>query len=240
VAKGRWGGQGSCSPQNSNGRVGCAAIKLWRRETSVRLFDVGRRAGAGEVVHDRVLTVANVITLIRLLGLPLFVWLMVGPGAYGKAFVVLAAVAVTDWVDGYVARRFDQVTRLGKLIDPLIDRALLATAGLTLAAVRILPWPVVALIVGRDVLVLGGAATLFRGLLPISVNRTGKFATACLLIGIPGFLLGRMVRSGAPLVHYGAWGVTGVGIIAYYVAGIQYARAARIALRRERNADLAM
>lgn len=193
------------------------------------LFDVGRRVGVGEVVHDRVLTAANAITLVRLLGLPLFVWLMIEPEAYGKAFAVLAAVAATDWIDGYVARRFDQVTRLGQLIDPLIDRALLATAGLTLAALRILPWPVVALIMGRDLLLVSAAAR-FRELLSIPVNRTGKFATACLLIGIPAFLLGRMDWPGALPLRYGAWGFTAVGILAYYLAGIQYARVARIAL----------
>ncbi len=202
----------------------------------MRLFDAGRRAGGDEVVHDRVLTAANGITLVRLIGLPLFVWLMIGPAAYGKAFGVLSAVAATDWVDGYVARRFDQVTRLGQLIDPLVDRALLATVGLTLTALRIMPWPVIVLIVGRDVLLLGIGAVLFRGLPPIPVNRTGKFATANLLIGIPGFLLGRMDWPGALPFRYGAWGFTAVGIVAYYLAGIHYARAARIALttREER------
>lgn len=196
----------------------------------MRLFDAGRRAG-GEAVYDRVVTVANGITLVRFLGLPLFVWLMIGPQAYGKAFGILSAVAVTDWVDGYVARRFDQVTRLGKLMDPLIDRALLATAGVTLLVLGIVPWPVVVLIVGRDVLLLVFAAVLFRGPPPVVVNRMGKFATACLLIGIPGFLLGRMDWPGAVGFRYLAWGFTLLGIITYYIAGIQYARAARTALR---------
>lgn len=196
----------------------------------MRLFDAGGRVGGGEVVHDRVFTAANGITLVRLLGLPVFVYLMVGPAAYGKAFGVLSAVAATDWVDGYVARRFDQVTRLGQIIDPLIDRALLATVGLTLVALGIVPWLVVALIVGRDVVLLGLAAALFRGLPAIPVNRMGKLATACLLIGVPGFLLGRMDWPVALPFRYGAWGFTAVGIICYYLAGIQYAGAARIVL----------
>jgi cardiolipin synthase len=202
---------------------------LWQWETSVRLFEAGRRVGSGQVVHDRVFTVANGITLVRLVGLPVFVWLMVGPAAYGKALGVLAAVAATDWVDGYVARRFDQVTRLGQLIDPLIDRVLLATMGVTLVVLQIIPWPVIGLIVGRDVLLLMAAA-LVRELLSIPVNRMGKFATASLFIGIPGFLLGHMDWPGARPFHYGAWGFTAVGIVAYYLAGIQYARAARITL----------
>lgn len=197
----------------------------------MRLFDAGQRLDGREVVHDRVVTAANLITLARLLGLPFFVYLMVGPAAYGQAFGVLSAVAATDFLDGYVARRFDQVTRLGQLIDPLIDRALLATAGITLAVLGILPWPVLALVVGRDVILFVAAGVLFRGLPPISVNRAGKFATANLLIGVPGFLLGYMEWSGARGFGIAAWGFTTVGVAAYYFAGAQYARAARVALK---------
>ena len=163
----------------------------------VRMFDAGLREDRPVVVHDRVLTVANGITMLRLLGLPLFVWLMVGPERYGMAFLTLVVVGTTDWIDGYVARRFDQVTKLGKLIDPLIDRALLATAGLTLAALGIAPWWVILAIVGRDVLLLIGAFALFGGNPGIPVTRLGKAATACLLIGVPGFLLGHMDWGGA-------------------------------------------
>ncbi len=116
----------------------------------VRMFDAGLQDDRPVVVHDKVWTVANVITFARLLGLPLFVWLMVGPKAYGIAFATLVVVGTTDWIDGYVARRFDQVTRLGRLMDPLIDRALLATAGLTFAIDGILPRWVLALIDARD------------------------------------------------------------------------------------------
>ena len=197
----------------------------------MRLFDAGQRTSEPQVVHDRVLTAANGITLVRLLGLPLFVYLMVGPRAYGQAFAVLVMVGTTDWVDGYVARRFDQVTRLGKLIDPIIDRALLATACVTLAFVGLLPWWILALIVGRDLLLFALAGILFRGLPPIAVSRMGKFATANLLIGIPGFLLGRMDWAGATGFRIAAWVFTAVGIVAYYAAGLQYAGEARRALR---------
>ncbi len=197
----------------------------------MRLFDAGLREGQSRSVHDRVWTAANVITFARLLGLPLFVWLVVGSQAYGIAFGVLTLVGTTDWIDGYVARRFDQVTRLGRIMDPLIDRALLATAGITLMLVGILPWPIVALIVGRDVALLAIGAVLFKGVPAIAVSRTGKFATACLLIGVPGFLLGRMDWPGAVPFRWAAWAFTVVGIGAYYLAGIKYARAARVALR---------
>jgi cardiolipin synthase (CMP-forming) len=161
-----------------------------------------------------------------LLGLPLFVWLTVGPGAYGRALLVLAVVAATDWVDGYVARRFDQVTRLGRIMDPLIDRIMLATAGLTLLAVGFIPLVVVGAIVVRDVAILVGSLVRFGGIPPIPVSRAGKFATACLLIGVPGFLLGNMDWALADVAGVLARGFTVVGVVAYYVAGAQYARAA--------------
>ncbi len=197
-----------------------------------RLFDAGARGDpAAQTVHDRVLTAANLITFARLAGLPLFVWLTLGVGAYGIAFGVLVVVGTTDWVDGYVARRFDQVTRLGKLLDPLIDRALLATATLTLLVAGFMPWWVVGLVVLRDIVLFGTAFAWFGGLPPIAVSRTGKFATAMLLLGVPGFLLGNMQWSGAGPALVLAWLLTGVGTVSYYLAGLQYARIAR-ALRR--------
>jgi cardiolipin synthase (CMP-forming) len=202
----------------------------------VGLFNAGARTDRPMVVHDRVLTVANGITAVRLLGLPLFVWLAAGIGAYGMAFLTLVVVGSTDWVDGYVARRFDQVTKLGKLIDPLIDRAMLATAAFTLLWLGFIPWWIVALVVGRDVALLVAGFLMFRGHNPnIPVSNMGKFATACLLVGVPGFLLARMDWSGAPVLVVLAYGFSLVGIATYYVAGWQYARAAG-QVRRALNA----
>lgn len=197
------------------------------RSDRVRQFQWGARGEGDQVVHDRVLTAANVITALRLLGLPLFVWLVLGAEALGLAFLTLAAVGATDWVDGYVARRFDQVTRLGKVLDPLVDRALLATAGVTLAVAGIIPWWLVALVVGRDLALLAAAAIIFHGIPPIPVTRTGKTATAALLVALPAFLVGAMDWTGARLVMQGAWGLAAIGVLAYYVAGVQYARVAQ-------------
>jgi cardiolipin synthase len=200
----------------------------------VRLFDAGLQDGP-VVVHDRVWTVANAITFARLAGLPLFVWLMVGPEAYGMAFLTLVVVGTTDWIDGYVARRFDQVTRLGRLLDPLIDRALLATAAVTMLALGIIPVWVVAVVVGRDLLLVVAALILFRGNPQIPVTRLGKFATACLLIGVPGFLLGHMDWGGAEVWGAIGWTFTLVGMVAYVVAGVVYAGAARAIITSRRH-----
>lgn len=191
------------------------------------LFNAGARTDGPMVVHDRVVTVANAITAVRLLGLPLFVWLTAFVGAYGMGFLTLVIVGTTDWVDGYVARRFDQVTRIGKLIDPLIDRAMLATAAVTLLVLGFIPWWVVVLVVGRDVALLTAGFVMFRGANPnIPVSNIGKFATACLLIGVPGFLLGRMDWPGNDLFLVLAYCFSVVGIVTYFLAGWQYAVAA--------------
>ncbi len=202
------------------------------------LFDAGARSKGPATVHERVVTAANVITAARLLGLPLFVYLAT-VGAYGIAFGVLVVVATTDWVDGYVARRFDQVTKLGRIIDPLIDRALLAVTAVTLLALGFIPWWVVALVVARDLLVVGVGFALFKGPPTIPVSRTGKFATANLLIGVPGFLLGHMQWAGAGLFLRLAYAFCVVGVAAYYVAGWRYWRAAQIAIRLRRAAPAA-
>jgi cardiolipin synthase len=196
------------------------------------LYDAGARRDGPVVVHDRVLTVANGITAVRLLGLPLFVWLTVDQKAYGKALLVLFIVGSSDWVDGYVARRFDQVTKLGKLMDPLIDRAMLATVGITLLAIGFIPWWIVALVVVRDVVLLGAGFAVFGRHNPgIPVSNMGKFATACLLIGVPGFLLGRMDWPGQDVFLVIAYAYCIVGIVTYYIAGWRYVQAA-VGIRR--------
>ncbi len=143
-------------------------------------------------------------------------------------------------MDGYVARRFDQVTRIGKLIDPLIDRALLATAGITLLGLGLIPWWIVAAVVVRDAALLGASYVMFRRLNPgIAVSNMGKFATACLLIGVPGFLLARMQWSGSTVFLYLAYGYCIVGIVTYYIAGWRYAQAAAVLRKAMRAASTA-
>ena len=203
------------------------------------LFNAGARTDGPMVVHDKVLTAANAITAVRLLGLPLFVWLVLSQKRYGIAFAVLVVVAATDWVDGYVARRFDQVTKLGKIMDPLIDRAMLATAGITLLIAGFIPLIIVVLFVVRDVLLVGTGYLLFKGNPNIPVSNLGKFATACLLIGVPGFLLGNMEWAANDIFKVVAIAFSAVGIAAYYLAAWQYARAAKTVRDALRTAQAA-
>ena len=89
---------------------------------------------------DRVVTVPNGITLVRLVCIPLFVWLLFGAHRQIAAAVLLGVLGATDWVDGYVARRFHQVSTAGKVLDPLADRLLVATAIISTAVYGAVPW----------------------------------------------------------------------------------------------------
>ena len=89
-------------------------------------------AGAADPGLDRIWTVPNVVTFVRLACIPLYVWLLFGADQQTWAALVLAALGATDWVDGYIARRFHQVTTLGKVLDPVADRVLVLTAVLTI------------------------------------------------------------------------------------------------------------
>ena len=197
------------------------------------LFDAGRR-GREPQVTDRWLTVPNVITALRLLGLPVFAWLVLGREALGAALALLVVVAATDWVDGYLARRLDQVSRVGAVIDPLVDRLLVFTTVIVLGFAGLLPWVVGGLIILRDALVVVGSFALFGAVPPIPVSRTGKIATALLMVGLPLLVLAGWLDSDA--VRVGALAVTVAGLGVYYVAAAQYVRAV-LALRRGEGSD---
>lgn len=201
---------------------------------TVREFDWGSRPDRPAVEHERVLTLPNAITAVRLFALPGFVWLVLVADALALGLVVLVVVAMTDWVDGYLARRLDQVTKLGRILDPVVDRVLIVTAALTLLAAGMLPAWLVVLVVARDVVVVGGAVLYFGGVPPLKVTRLGKTATASLLVALPAFLLVEMGIPGRGAVQLVAWLAAGAGVVAYYVAGVQYARQLR-ALRHERR-----
>lgn len=139
---------------------------------------------------DRVLTVPNVLSLLRLAGVPLFLWLLLGPRYDLLAVLVLALSGLTDWLDGKLARWLDQSSRLGELLDPTVDRLYTLSTLLAFGIREILPWWVIALLVGRDV-VLGLTLPLLRhyGYGPLPVHYLGKAATLCLLYAFPLLLL---------------------------------------------------
>lgn len=174
---------------------------------------------------DRLWTVPNALSVLRLLGLPLFLWLLLGPHADVWALVVLAVSGFTDWADGVLARKLNQTSQFGALLDPLADRLyILATlAGLVLR--HVIPLWLAIVLVGRDV-VLGVALMFLRraGYGPPAVHYLGKAATFCLLYAFPLLLLGLYHGPVATAAKAAAWAFTIWGTALYLWAGAVYLR----------------
>jgi len=174
----------------------------------------------------RVLTIPNVLSLLRLASVPLFIWLFVSDREEA-AVLIYAAGAWTDFFDGFIARRTGSITQLGKLLDPLADRAVIVALAIALVATDALSLWLAAVIVIRDVLVLSLFPALDRrGIRRIPVNIVGKTATALLLTGLT---LMAWSETTWPLTDFfGDVGLvtTASGASLYWVAAFLYAREA--------------
>lgn len=183
----------------------------------------GGTSARSEVAGTRILTIPNLISFARLLGVPLFLYLLLGPHADVAALVVLAVGGTTDWVDGYVARRLHQVSRLGELLDPTADRLyILATlAGFTVR--EIVPWEFTAALLAREVLLFVSLLVLRRyGYGPPPVHYLGKTATFILLAAFPTLLLADAVSGAATIAGAIGWGLAWWGLVLYWAAGVFY------------------
>jgi cardiolipin synthase (CMP-forming) len=173
--------------------------------------------------YDRLFTVPNLLSVLRLLGVPLFLWLLLGPHADVAALVVLTLSGISDWADGVLARRLNQASRLGELLDPLADRLyILATLiGLTLR--DIIPWWLAGLIVLRDVILLATVPALRRrGYWSLPVHYLGKAGTFALLYAFPFLLLASHEGTAADIARPIAWAFTIWGVALYWWAGVLY------------------
>jgi len=184
-----------------------------------------------------VLTVPNLISLGRLACIPWFVWILFEAGNRTDAALLLGALGATDWIDGWVARRFDQVSDVGRVLDPTADRLLLLVALLAmLIDGSVPPWFAVLVLI-REVLI--GAAALILALLGaarIDVTWWGKTGTFALLWAVPFFLAGSSTAFAHSWFAVGAW-VFGVpGLLISWWAAFGYVPAARTALREGRAA----
>ena len=174
----------------------------------------------------RILTVPNVLSFARLLGVPVFLWLILVPEADGWAFCLLAVAGASDWVDGYLARRLDQRSELGVILDPLADRLYIAATLLGLALRELIPWWLVGILVARELFLLTLLPRIRRsGRLALPVTYVGKSATFCLLWGFPLLLLGGLPTFGAAALAFG-WAFALWGTYLYWWAGLRYAQQA--------------
>jgi cardiolipin synthase len=183
--------------------------------------------------EERILTVPNVLTVVRLASVPVFVWLAVRPhrrDLYPAAFV-LAALGATDWLDGYVARHFHQVSTLGKVLDPMADRILLGAAAAAAIATGSLPLVVAVPALVREALVSTGfLAVAAGGGRRIDVQWAGKAGTFLLMFALPLFLVGHAPDSWATTARALAWVCAVPGLVLGWYAAVTYVPRARSAL----------
>ncbi len=179
--------------------------------------------GTTAAVGDRVLTVPNLISFVRLVGVPLFLYLFLVVRADVAAIVVLAIGGTSDWVDGWVARRLQQVSRLGELLDPLADRLYILATLLAFTAREVVPWQFTAALLARELLLLGSLGVLRRyGYGPPPVHYVGKTATFLLLAAFPILLLAAAAPGIATAAGAIGWGLAWWGLVLYWVAGAMY------------------
>lgn len=190
-------------------------------------------------VTDRVWTVPNALSALRLLGVPLFLYWVLHTHQDGRAVLLLIAAGVSDYLDGKIARRFGQFSRLGQLLDPAADRLYIAATLLALVARDGLPlwWALV--LVGRDVALVPTLPVLKRlGYGPLPVHFLGKAATFNLLYAFPMLLTVLPGRSGwfPDLMRPLGWAFATWGSLLYVLAGVLYVVQVRQLARAERDA----
>jgi cardiolipin synthase len=178
------------------------------------------------------LTIPNALTALRGLGVPLFIWLALVKEADGWAIAVLAIGGVTDYLDGKLARAWNQTSRFGELADPAIDRFYIVATLVVLYLREAIPLWVILLLIGRD-LILGGVtlALTRRGLPPLRVSYIGKAATFNLLYAFPLLLLALSDSWFGHLAFIFGWAFAIWGIALYLVTGVSYFREAMKSIR---------
>lgn len=189
------------------------------------------------VGEDRIVSLPNVVTTTRLVLVPVFVWLLLQPHHrdWFQAAILLAALGSTDWVDGQLARRLDQVTNLGKLLDPTADRVLLATAVIGILAVGAIPIPVAVVAMTREGLVAIAAVGLaLAGARRIDVTIVGKAGTFGLMCAFPLFLAGHSTVGWHHTAILLAWTAAMIGLVLGWVSVLLYIPLARTALSEGR------
>jgi cardiolipin synthase (CMP-forming) len=187
--------------------------------------------------EDRVLTVANVVTTLRLAGVGVFLWLLFGAGHQTAAAILLGVLGATDWVDGQLARRLHQVSRIGKILDPAVDRVLVGTAVIAVIVHGAVPLWFGLLTVVREALVSGTVIVLAAlGARRIDVLWIGKAGTFGLMVAYPGFLISHGSAGWQQPFHDAAWVAGGAGIVLAWLAAVAYLVPARAALAEGRSA----
>ena len=187
--------------------------------------------------EDQILTVPNLITLVRLLCLPVFVWLLLGRENPLAAGALLGALGATDWVDGWYARRFNAVSNFGKIFDPVVDRLLFFVSIVAIIIAGSAPlWFCIAVLVREVALSLATLVLASLGARRIDVTWIGKAATFGLMFAFPGFLWASTDWVLQPFFEIAAWVCAVPSLAASYYAAALYVPIGLRALRDGREA----
>lgn len=234
--------EGSPNYFSKASRVASVAAALWAvsRHTALRLSDVREQvhssAQGSPQVSDRVWTPPNVLSMVRLIFVPIFLWLILSRHD-GWAVVVLTVSGVSDYLDGMIARKYNLVSRIGQVLDPLADRLFVLSTLLGLAWREIIPWWLVGILVSREV--FGTVLVLIvrhYGYRALPVHFIGKAATFDLLYAFPLILVGQGDSTFAAVVLPIGWAFAWWGTVLYWVAGIMYAVQTRDVVRAAKEA----
>jgi len=172
---------------------------------------------------SRVLTIPNLISAVRIAMIPVFWALIVDPDTTTWGIVLFGVVVATDWVDGTIARRTGQVSELGKVLDPVADRAAIAAGLIALVVRGAFPFWAAALILVRDIAVLAVGAVMAAKGFRIEVRWIGKVATFALMLAIPAVSWGSLGLWPAAAALALGWPIYALGIVEYYIAAGVYA-----------------
>ncbi|SDK45687.1 CDP-alcohol phosphatidyltransferase family protein [Arthrobacter sp. ok362] len=188
----------------------------------MKFIGAGARPGRPLVHRDAVFTVPNVLTVVRFLGVPLFIWLVLSEHEYGYGALVLAIMAGTDWVDGYIARRFNQMSNLGRVMDPIADRLSLIAVAVTLVIAGVVEWWYLVALLVPDAVLLALSLFYFHGHPDLPVSRIGKIRTGLLLVGTPLLVLSKLPVPAANVYATVAWIFLGLGLVGHWIAAYNY------------------
>lgn len=200
-----------------------------------------RTAGRDDARGSAVWTLPNLVSALRLLGVPVFLWLVLGPEADVLALLLLMFSGITDWLDGYLARRLNQTSRIGEILDPVADRLYILAVVVGLAVRDIIPWWVALILPARDAFLWCLVPFLrTRGYSALPVHFLGKAATFNLLYAFPLLFIGDGTGTIATLGKTFGWAFAIWGIGLYWWAGLLYAWQVRklLADREQRAPDL--
>jgi cardiolipin synthase (CMP-forming) len=189
--------------------------------------------------ESRILTIPNAISVVRLLMIPVFLYLLFGRDNRAGAASLLAVLGATDWVDGYIARHFDQTSTLGKILDPTADRLMLLTSVAAIIIDGAIPPAIAALVLFREGVVAVAALVLAAmGARRIDVTWYGKAGTFGLMFAIPFFLASESTVGWRDTGEVLAWVCVVPGLVFGYIAAVQYIPLGRQALKDGREAGV--